>query len=102
MPPITSKFSPVAVTMTSAGRDVPEARSIPSGVIREIVSVTISAVPALMARYRSPLGIAQTRWSHGWYDGARCVSTGKPAGSLATADLRRIAFIVSGRRRLSW
>ena len=54
-----------------------------------------------MARNRSPSGVAQSRWSHGSYDGVRCVSRSNPAGSRALAPRRSSAFIRSGCRRLS-
>src|SRR5581483_9959334 len=65
MPPIASMFSPVAVTMTSAGSSWPDSSCRPVSVIVVMRSVTIDAAPELTAWNRSPSGTRQSRWSHG-------------------------------------
>jgi hypothetical protein len=64
-PPIGIRFSPVAVTMTSAGSSVPDVSRIPCSVNVSMVSVTTDARPSLIDRNRSPSGIRHIRWSHG-------------------------------------
>ena len=49
-------FSPVAVTMMSAGSSSPFVRRIPVGVNRSMVAVTISALPPRIAWKKSPSG----------------------------------------------
>ena len=74
---------------------------MPPAVISEMRSVTMDAVPPLMARKRSASGMRHSRWSQGSYEGVRCGSMAKSAGNRSTAAFRRIAFIVSGLRRES-
>ena len=76
MPPMSSSSSPVAVTMTSASTSSPPLEQRRRRAVnRSMRSVTTDARPSLIAANRSPSGTTQSRWSHGPYDGLKCVST---------------------------
>ena len=65
VPPSSFRLSPVATMIMSASSSLPDASRMPPLVIRSMWSVTTDALPALIASERSPVGIRQTRWSHG-------------------------------------
>ena len=60
--------------MMSASSSRPDVSSRPRSVKRSMWSVTTDDVPARMDLKRSPLGVAQNRWSHGSYCGVKCVA----------------------------
>lgn len=65
MPPKASSRRPVAVTMMSAASTRPDFSRMPSGTNVSMWSVTTSAFPFRIVRYRSASGMAHSRWSHG-------------------------------------
>lgn len=64
-PPNGCRFSPVAVTMMSAGRSAPDFSWMPDSVNVAMWSVTTEASPRLIAVNRLPSGTARSRCSHG-------------------------------------
>ena len=61
MPPIASRFRPVAVTTTSASSSAPDRSLIPFSVKVSIWSVATDARPSRITRNRSPLGTRHMR-----------------------------------------
>ena len=110
--PIVTRLSPVAVTMMSASICVLESSWIPVSVKRSMVSVTTSALPALIASNRSASGTRQTRWSHGLYDGVkwasicscgRCLASSLSSRRRTRSGLVRVwRYTYSLKRRFFW